>query len=135
MDFDVLKAELAKPAYTGKTNQEAADILNALTIVAPRTTITGAELWEATNLAEYKALSDGERHAYSVLVSIDTIQVGAGTNSRATLAALFPAGSTTRANLMALLAQTNTTSASARLGLPFVGAHHVAVARSMLYAK
>lgn len=131
MDFDVLRAELQKEAYQGKTDQEAADVLNGLTVEVLRTSITSAELWENTALTEYAALAQAQRDAYGVLIAMGTINVAAGTNSRATLAALFPQTSVTRTRLVALLAKRTMTSIAANLGLPFVGAHHVAVARSI----
>ena len=103
MDYKILKAELANdPAglgYAGKGIQQCTDLLNALTQAVARASITGAELWENTTLAEYAALTQAQRDAYQVLVSLGTIDVSAGSNSRATLGVLFGAGTATRAAL------------------------------------
>ncbi|MFH1183940.1 MAG: hypothetical protein V1755_02735, partial [Chloroflexota bacterium] len=36
MDYNLLRAELAKPAYIGKSGQAAADLLNAATVTRAR---------------------------------------------------------------------------------------------------
>ena len=88
---------------SGTTNVIAA-LLNEvlLSITIQRETVTAPEVWEAVNLAEFKALSIQERQALDILLGMETLNVSPGSNSRATLAALFPAGPT-RDNLIALV--------------------------------
>jgi len=129
MDYKVLAAELALPAYAKMSNAQAAAALNAASVSVARTFITGAELWECTLLAEYAALAQAARDAYQVLVSLGSIDVSEGSNSRMALAVLFGAGTQTRANLLALAGKGTMQSRAAQLGLPFVGEHHVATAR------
>ncbi len=131
MDYTVLRAEIVKEIYQSMSEQEAADYLNAPSVEVQRSMISAEELWENTALTEYKALTQGERDAYQALLTLGTIRVADGSNSRATLAALFPVGSATRAALVALLAAKTMISIAASLGLPFIGAHHVAAARGM----
>lgn len=133
MDYVTLYNEITDdPAglgYAGKTDAQIAALLNAETQEIARTTITAAELWENTDLTEYKALSAAERDAFWGLCGLDSIDVAAGTNSRAALSQLFPAGSTTRENLVALLQTPVMMSRAAVLGLGRVKPGHVAKAR------
>lgn len=58
---------------------------------------------DATDATEYAALSDGNKAAYGMIISMGTVSLAEGTNTRLTLWALFGEGTTTRANLEALL--------------------------------
>ena len=131
MNYATLYAEITNDpaAYAGKADTEIAALLNAETQQIARTTIAAAELWENTDLTEYKALSAAERDAFWGLCSLDSIDVAAGTNSRAALSQLFPAGSATRANLIALLQTPVMMSRAAVLGLGRVRVGHVEWAR------
>lgn len=129
MNYQVLAAELALPAYAGLTDQEAADALNARTVSVDVETISGADLLDATTPADLTALSAAQRNFFNAMLAIPNMIVR-GANTRAHLAAMFGPGTQTRTNLSAL--QQTTTSRSEQLGLPRIGAHHVAMARSML---
>ena len=129
MDYKVLAAELALPAYAKMTNAKAAAALNAASVNVARSSITGTELWECTVLAEYAALAQAARDAYQVLVSLGSIDVSEGSNSRMALAVLFGAGTQTRANLLALAGKSNTTSRAQQLGLGNVQEGDVLMAR------
>jgi hypothetical protein len=61
------------------------------------------EISDATDATEYAALSDGNKDAYGMIISMGTVSLMDGTNTKVTLWALFGAGTTTRANLEALL--------------------------------
>ncbi len=133
MDYLVLWREIRDDPlglqYTGKTDAAVTGILNGPRDIA-RTSITGVELWECTALAELRGLDQAGRDVYAVIVGMDTIDVSAGTNSRAALAALFAAGSATRIALVALLAKPLQTTRAAQLGLGTVATGHVAKARA-----
>ena len=132
MDYDKLKAELTGDplGYASMTHQQAADSLNALTRTAPRTSISGGELLACTTVAEVTALTAAARDFFLALIQMDSLDITSA-NVRTLLGALFAAGTTTRTNLIALAASTTLLSRATELGLPFVGAHHVATARSM----
>lgn len=127
MNYQILAAELALPAYTGLSDQAAADALNTANISVDVDTISGSDVFEATTQADYSALTATQKNLYHAIMGMDTIRVR-GSNTRAALLAMFGAGTQTRTNLAAL--QTTLTSRAAQLGLPSVGAHHVAYARA-----
>ena len=134
MDYGKLKAELdsdpGKLGYAGKKDAEIAGLLNAVNQPVARTSITAAELWENTALAEYSALTAAGRQAYDVLISLGSIDVAVGTNSREALAALFPQGSVTREKLLALVNKSLFKSRAEILGLGAVAAGHIPKARA-----
>jgi len=136
INIAVLKVELLTGPrasdYTALSNQAAADKINnplapdALTVDVD--TVEGWQLWGATVQAEFKdaALSDADRNSWDAICSQNRINVkDAGVRAR--VQAIWPA-STTRTNLVAL--QTKLISRGEFLGLPFIGAHHVAEARA-----
>lgn len=127
MNYQILAAELALPAYTGLSNQAAADSLNNANIAVDVETIGGVDIFEATTQADYTALSANQKSLYHAIIGMENIRVK-GSNTRAALLAMFGAGTQTRTNLAAL--QTTVISRSVQLGLPRVGAHHVAYARA-----
>lgn len=128
MDIRALATELAtdplRIGYAGKDTKQACALLNAPRDRA-RTSITGVELWENTVLAEYAALTQPGRDAYQVLVSLSTIGVSAGSNSRAVLLALFGAATATRANLIAFVGKALKESRAEALGLGIVAEGNV----------
>lgn len=126
MNYDALKEELAKEEYKDLSDQAAADALNAQTIAVDVETIGGAQLLDATTTANYASLTAAQKDLFHALLGIPDMIVK-GVNTRAHLATMFGAGTQTRTNLSAL--QTTTTSRRIQLGLPNVGAHHVATAR------
>ena len=113
IDLVVLKTEIetdptsrgyALHVTSGATNV-IADLLNEVltSITIQRETLMPPEVWEAVDLTEFKVLSGQERQALGILLSLEPLDVRAGSNSRTTLASLFPGGSTTRTNLLALV--------------------------------
>ena len=129
MDYELLYN--LDQQYTAALVPALASIqLNAEITSIPRTSITIAELWENTALAEYRTLGVAERQAYSVLMSLGTIDVSEGTNSRTALATLFPTGSTTRDNLVALAQLPVEIGLLASVGLPNVSAREIDTARA-----
>lgn len=128
MNYQILAAELALPAYAGLTNQEAADALNAANISVDVEIISGSDVFEATTQSDYAALTANQKGLFHAIMGMETIQV-VGSNTRAALLAMFGPGTQTRTNLAAL--QTTLTSRASQLGLPRVGVHHVAYARGL----
>ena len=57
MNYQILAAELALPAYAAMTDQQAADALNAKTVSADVETISGSDVFEATTQSDYSALT------------------------------------------------------------------------------
>lgn len=128
MNYQILAAELTLPTYAGLTDQEAADALNAKTVTVDVETISGSDVFEATAQSDYNALTANQKGLFHAIMGMETIRVK-GSNTRAALLAMFGPGTQTRTNLAAL--QTTLTSRAAQLGLPSVGAHHVAYARGL----
>ena len=127
MNYQILAAELALPAYAAMTDQEAADALNAKTIAVDVETISGSDVFEATTQTDYAALTATQKNLYHAIMGMASVPVK-GSNTRAALLAMFGAGTQTRTNLAAL--QTTLISRGAQLGLGVVQAHHVASARA-----
>ena len=88
---------------SGATNVIAVllnEVLVSITI--QRESVESVEVWEAVDLTEFKALSAQERQALGIILGLLVIDVTVGSNSRTTLAAIFPAGPT-RTKLIALV--------------------------------
>lgn len=126
MNYQVLAAELALPAYTGMTHQEAADALNARNIAVDVEGATGADIMEATPLAEYNALAAAQKEIWRAMIVMPTLHLE-GANTRAFLGNMFGAGTQARANLLAL--QSGLISRATQLGLGFVLPGHVQMIR------
>lgn len=132
MDYPSLRSELLTDplsrGYSGMTAAAAAEALNAVDRPTVRTVIPAHEVIEATVAMDWATLSVQEKQRYALLTGAGEINA-AGTNTRAAFQAMFGVGTTTRANLAALQ-DGPPTSRAAELGLPRVGAHHVATARA-----
>jgi hypothetical protein len=122
-----LKAELAKPAYTGKTDAQCVVLLNAGTLTTPVSSVSGADIFEACVPAELAALTAEQKALFGNLIGMGEVRVN-GTNTRAAFASLFGAGTATRAALLALATRP---ASWAELYWPNLSAGHVASARSM----
>lgn len=125
LNTDPLKAGYRKPDGQWRPTSIIADYLHSKVQEVVRTSLTPYELWENTDLTEYKALSVAERDAYWGIMGLDSIDVTAGTNSRAALSALFPSGSVTRDNLIALLTTPLLVTRASQIGLGEISAAHV----------
>ena len=134
----MLKNELdADPlvmGYAGKTDQEVADLINAVSETAvegrqiARETIDTWEIVEATVPSEWTALSAAERQRYQTITGCGRVNVK-GTNVKAQFLAMFTQGTTTRANLAAL--QNRPASRAEFLGFGTVESWDVARARAL----
>jgi len=101
MDFEKLKIEIALPAYDGMTDKQIAASLNAPNITRVRTTISGSEILNATDSAEFIALTDAQKSSWMAICAVDTVNTTVGI-AKALEAVLFGAETTTRANLIAI---------------------------------
>ncbi len=105
--------------YSGMTDQQVADSLNAIDRTRIRPTIPAIEVIEATDALEYAGLSAGEKQRYGTFISAGEINPS-GANTLAAFSAMFPGGTATRANLIA--ARDETISRATELGLPTIRA-------------
>jgi len=133
MDYAVLKAELTNDplvlGYSGKTDQQAADLLNAVNRTLDVETLPTSDIFEAIVLADYAALTAAQKTTLQIILSLGTVKVK-GTNTRAALLSIFGAGTATRTALAAL--QVTPVSRASELGIGFMLPGYVASARSMV---
>lgn len=112
ISYPALKTELTTdPAglgYVGKTDQQAADLINTVPTVntdtnrrVKRDRVETWEIVEATVTAEYDALSAAEKERYARLTGLGVINPQ-GTNIQSAFLKMFAAGTTTRTNLSLL---------------------------------
>ena len=101
--------------YAGMTD---AAVLASLTDAAARSLenveeLTGAQIYEVIDRAEFIALSNAEESELTIILGLgDAIKVGPNSKARAALAGMFGAVTTTRAALLALV--TNRTQSRAQ---------------------
>ena len=130
MDIAALAAELAAGhpdtgAYDAN-NLTAAGQLNAVNRTAPRDTVAGSEILNATDDTEFTALTDAQQSKWLDLCGVDSIDTASGV-AKSLEADLFGGGTTTRTNLAAVKAPA--ASRAVELGLGIVKEGHVIMAR------
>lgn len=123
MNLQVLYQEILLPAYSGKTDQQIADMLNAKTRSAERAVVESYEVLECIVPSEFTALTAAEKTRVQSILACGKVNLR-GPNTRGMLAAAFDANTTTRANLIAL--QGKAVSRAEELGLGEVQAGDVA---------
>jgi len=134
MDYVALKAELdgAHP-ITGVYDANdalARDELNALNIVRIKANMTGAEIIEATDTAEYTALLDDQKNRFLTFTSgNETINPELGGIAQEILVDVFGGGSNTIVALGAL--RNETVSRASDIGLGPVNLGDVQNARAL----
>lgn len=130
MGLDVLKTEITDDSltrgYSGMTDKQVADSLNAENRTVNVDTATSQELFEAVTTSDYGALDATEKGLLHAIISMGNILVN-GTNTKAALLGMFGVGTDTRANLAAL--QTEDISRAEELGLPTIKEGNVEEAR------
>lgn len=115
--------------YAGMTDaQVAASLTGVIDRTKTRATVSGSEIFNATDDVEYAALTDAQKSAWDALCAIETIDTGNGV-AKAREAELFGAGTTTRSNLVAL--RTESVSRAQELGLGNVNEGDVRQARAV----
>ena len=145
MDYAKLQAEILLPVYAGKTDTEIANMLNAPKAVdMGYRALTAKEVIDATTsqkaaqISDAAALANAQGHEAATrfeyyLGCVGELEVGPGTQGLATLNEMV-GKILTAADVTALQERGHVIVQKSRaevLGLPFLGAHHVAVARSM----
>lgn len=125
-----IRAELDSnvPLYGGMTDQQVADELNALDKTTVRSTVSGSEIFNATDDTEYAALTEAQKSAWDALCAIDTINTSSGV-AKAREAELFGPGTATRTSLLALKNQTQ--SRAQQIGVGTVDAGDIKHARAL----
>ena len=108
--------------YSGMTDLQVANDLNTVNRTKTRATVSGAEIFNATNDVEYAVLTEAQKASWDRLCAIDSIDTASGV-AKAREAELFGSGSVTRSNLAAL--KNPAASRAEELGIPFVYEGHV----------
>ena len=107
MDWQLIKTEIAKPEYNGKTDAEIATTLNAKTVSRNRGVIDAREIIEATVPSEWTALSAAEKQRYQTITGAGSVNT-VNQNVRDAFLAMFAAGTATRTALAALATESIT---------------------------
>ena len=132
IDYAALTAELASShPVTGAYNadaQLAADELNAVNIDTTRASMTGSEIWAATDPAEYDALTDTAKNQWLAFCAIETHDPAVGGLAQSFVTSIFGASTTTN-NLSALRTQAVSRVSQLNLGVGTVTKSHVQTAR------
>lgn len=61
------------------------------------------QVFEATDLSEYNALTDAQKSRYQLIMNMGQVDLNSGSNARGLLENMFGPGTTTRQNILALL--------------------------------
>lgn len=133
MNFNILKAELLLPAYTGMTDVQAADSLNVKNVATERAIVQG---YEVVNCIEPAAMTALVSISLQQLTCITSASGGVdikNVNVRNILKSIFPALPANTATRAALAALQNgpLISRAAQLDLSEIMPGHVAQARAM----
>jgi hypothetical protein len=107
--FAALKAELTNDpkalGLVGKTDQQAADLLNTVGLSVETVSVTGVLdaylVINAVNAAEYGSLTAAEKTRFETITGAGKVDPN-NTNVTAAFAAMFGAGTATRTALLAL---------------------------------
>ena len=130
MDIAALKVELlAGHPDTGAYDADdatAAAQLNVVNRTITRPTVSGSEILNATDDAEFTALQAANKNRWLAMCGVDEIDTNGGV-AKSIEADLFGAGTNTRANLVAL--KNPPVSRAVELGLGFIKTGHVQEAR------
>jgi hypothetical protein len=116
-----LAAHLAAdvPTYGALDDQAVADLMNGQTVSRNKATLSAAEIYEAIDNSELRALTGDNTANVSEILSLgDSVQVGPTTKARTALLAAFPDPSPSRDAL--ILAVAEDVSLPTSLGLPAV---------------
>jgi hypothetical protein len=132
MDLLTLRNELLTDpltrGYAGMGDVAAAASLNTANRATTRTVIPAREIINATVPSEWLALTANEKQRYQTITGAGDVDAS-NQNVRDAFLAMFAGGTATRTALAALQNGLNVSRAT-EIGLPFVGAHHVAAARA-----
>ncbi len=131
--IEILRTELTTDplvrGYAGMTTAQKITSLNAVDRTLAVDTVTGAEIYNAVNQAEFDALSAVEMAQVDRITALgDEISVADSGRARNTLLSLFAGGTTTRTNLAAL--KTRAVSRAVELGIGIVGVGFIELAEA-----
>lgn len=127
MDYNILAAELALPAYAAMTDAEARDDLNLKDIVRIKLTMTNTELLAEQDSVEYIALTDAKKSQWLSLLGADTIDPQG--QAVEIVKDIWGNGSVTMSNLNT--ARNETISRATELELPVLAEGDVSFARTL----
>lgn len=113
--------------YSGMSDLEAADDLNTVYRTIALDTVSGSAIFNATDDAEFGALTDAEQDQWMALCAVGSIDTTSGV-AKALESDIFGPGTTTRDNLVAL--RTQDVSRAVELGLGVVTEGDVNKARA-----
>jgi hypothetical protein len=133
MDYQALNTELTTDplgrGYSGMTDEQAATDLNTVYRTRPRSSMSGDEIFAATDNTEFLGLTDHKQQLWVSFTSKDVINAYDQTNIDF-LDYIFGAGSTTKTTLSSL--RTEDVSRATEIGLPKApNAGHVGYARTL----
>ena len=111
--------------YAALSDVEVADLGNTVDQTRPRTSMTSTEVWQSIDVAELRALADGDRALVMAVLQFQSIDPFG--NEATLFMALFPDGGVTLTALIA--ARQETVSLFVKLGIGFVIPRNVADAR------
>jgi len=114
--------------YSGMSAEEITVDLNTIYRTKPVETVSGSAIFNATDDAEYAALTDAEKDRWLALCAVLEVNVSSGV-AKALEAAIFGPGTTTRSNLISL--KTENVSRAVELGLGIVKVGDVEYARAL----
>jgi hypothetical protein len=137
VDYVALKNEIDTDpltrGYSGMTDQQVADDMNTVYRTRNRDSMTGDEIFNAADPAEFAALANGqgnnpdEKNHFMAFCGRDSIDPFAANNVQF-ITDLFPVGSTTVINLQA--ARIENISRAVELGMGIIKPGHVQDART-----
>ncbi len=131
MDYDVLKAEITDDplglSYVGMSDQQVADSLNTVAREQDRTSMTGSEILNQVNAANWASLTDVQRQTvWNIVYLGDVNPFGVEATM---MTDVFGSASATITALKA--ARKIAVSRATELELPFIDIGNVASARSL----
>ena len=113
--------------YAAMSDVEAAAAMNVVNRTVSRDTVSGSEIFNGTDDAEYAALTEAQKASWDALCAIDSINTSGGIG-KAREAELFGPGTATRTALIALK-NSRTVSRAEELGFGTVYFAQITVAR------
>ena len=135
MNYTALRAELdSGHPVTGAYNaddQLAADELNALNITRIKASMTGAEIFAATDATELAALTPVERQEWYGFCGIESVNPEAGGAAQNAVVSIFGAGSATVTALAAARQEAISRAQELDLNRSVVTKEHVIEARAL----
>lgn len=124
MNYEILKEELALPAYDGMANFDICGTkenplgINLVNISAIKSRMSGSDIFLQTDPTEYSGLADSKKSEWLAFCGIDSHNPKNNGVAHLFVAYVFGNGSITLANLAT--ERTYLVSRATELGLPFV---------------